>query len=94
MDKNKLVKYMAFNLSVSPQAAREIVDLFLRALKDGLCGDGKVILSNLGTFSLWEQTARQGRNPKTGDTCMIKPRTSVKFRPSKNLLEKLNKKKG
>lgn len=93
MDKNKLVKYVAFNMSISLQEAQEIVALFLRTLEDGLCEDGKITLNNLGTFSLWEQTARPGRNPRTGDTCMIKPRTSVKFRPSENLLEKLNKKK-
>ncbi|WP_321572012.1 HU family DNA-binding protein, partial [Parabacteroides goldsteinii] len=33
---------------------------------------------------------REGRNPRTGETVPILPRRSVKFRPGKMLLQKLN----
>lgn len=57
---------------------------------DGIeSGDG-VILQGFGSFSRWEQTARLGRNPRTGEDVPILPRSSVKFKPGKYLLQKLN----
>lgn len=49
-----------------------------------------LMLQGFGSFSCWKQTERLGRNPRTGETCLIRPRTSVKFKPGKQLLGKLN----
>lgn len=42
------------------------------------------------SFHLWMQSEREGRNPKTGEKCMIRSRSSVKFKPGKKMLENLN----
>lgn len=38
----------------------------------------------------WEQTERIGRNPRNGVAYMIRARRSVKFKPGKLLLKRLN----
>lgn len=51
------------------------------------------MLQGFGTFSSWKQAERLGRNPRTGISVLIKSRTSVKFRPGKDLLRLLNDRK-
>lgn len=41
----------------------------------------------------WQQSERVGRNPKNGKLHVIKPRISVKFKPSRDLLKLLNERR-
>ena len=50
----------------------------------------EIILQGFGTFKAWEQAERTGRNPRTGISCKIPARRSVKFKPGKFLLRDLN----
>ena len=59
-------------------------------MTERLSKSDSLILQGFGTFHPWSQTAREGRNPRTGETCLIRPRRSVKFKPGKMLLQKLN----
>ena len=45
---------------------------------------------NFGKLEVVERAPRLGRNPKTGEEVKIGKRKSVKFRPGKAFLEKLN----
>ena len=49
-----------------------------------------VSLVGFGTFSANERPAREGRNPRTGETIQIKAKTVAKFKPGKKLSESLN----
>ena len=51
-----------------------------------------MVSQGFGTFTLWSQSERPGRNPKTGIPVTIPSRNSVKFKPGKGLLEYLNSK--
>lgn len=64
---------------------------FLQTFEEVLKEEESIIFQNFGTFSLWRQTERQGRNPKTGEPVIIKARKSIKFKPGKHLLDTLNK---
>jgi len=55
-----------------------------------LLQEDSVMLMGFGTFSLWKQTGRPGRNPRCNTPFMIAARNSVKFKPGKFLLEYLN----
>ena len=57
---------------------------------EALESDGSLMLLGFGTFSAWEQTERIGRNPRNGVAYMIRARRSVKFKPGKLLLKRLN----
>jgi integration host factor subunit alpha len=68
---------------ISNREAARLVDIIFDTIKDRL-GDGeKVQITGFGTFVIRQKRERRGRNPQTGEEMLIKPRTSVIFRPSK-----------
>lgn len=89
MNKTDLVSAVADKMNIPQYKSRQFLDAFQDVLKETLREDA-VMLQGFGTFEPWEQTKRLGRNPRTGTPCMIKARTSVKFKPGKFLLEALN----
>lgn len=93
MNKNDLIQELASRLSVPQKDCRQYLDTLLDIVSDDLSGGNNLILQGFGTFSHWEQTARIGRNPRTGTPCPILARRSVKFKPGKFLLEKMNERK-
>lgn len=52
--------------------------------------DENIVIQNFGSFSLWEQAERPGRNPRTGESVLIHARKSIKFKPGQYLLDQLN----
>ncbi|MFV0582627.1 MAG: HU family DNA-binding protein [Parabacteroides gordonii] len=90
MNKAELAKRLSVRLSVPQRDAIRFIDEFQDVLSEELKNDQSLCLQGFGSFSPWAQSEREGRNPKTGSSCMIPPRTSVKFKPGKYLLEKLN----
>ncbi len=62
-----------------------LFDLIGEALADG----DKVSVPGFGAFQVSERAARQGRNPATGETITIAASKTVRFKPSKNLKERL-----
>ena len=48
-------------------------------------------LSNFGVFSIKQKSERPGRNPKSGESAIIKARQVVSFHPSGQLRKKLSK---
>ena len=51
----------------------------------------KVQLTGFGSFEVGVRAARQGRNPKTGESIQIPASRYAKFSAGKNLKEALNK---
>ncbi len=51
---------------------------------------GSLYLKNFGAFNVVYKKERLGRNPKTKETFLITPRKSIKFKPSKKILNSLN----
>lgn len=58
----------------------------LGALKDGAA----VVLPGMGKFSAAHKPARQGRNPRTGETMTFAAKTSVKFKAAKAATDAVN----
>ena len=52
--------------------------------------EGKVALTGFFTFSAEKKPAKQGRNPKTGETVKIPARVAVKGKAGSKLKEALN----
>lgn len=91
MNKTELTKRVSKHMSITQVEARRFVNAFESSLADALKEDKCLMLQGFGTFYLWEQTEREGRNPRTGESCRIRPRLSAKFKPGKNLLKNLNR---
>ncbi|MCD8136024.1 MAG: HU family DNA-binding protein [Parabacteroides gordonii] len=94
MNKHELVIALSEELSLMQTQCLDIVNAWEKILTKELCADKRVILQGFGSFSIWNQTPRMGRNPRTGEACPIEARVSVKFKPGKFLLDSLNREPG
>ncbi|WP_304251177.1 HU family DNA-binding protein [Parabacteroides gordonii] len=93
MNRSDLIKRVAGRLLLDDEEAATFIRVWEEEVEKALIEDGEIGLMGFGSFSLWKQTARPGRNPRANVFCMIAPRNSVKFKPGKFLLEHLNPKK-
>ena len=91
MNKHDLIKELSSRLNTTQLECISHLNALLDILSDELEKKNSLVIQGFGTFHLWEQTAREGRNPRTGETAPIPSRNSVKFKAGKNLLKKLNK---
>jgi integration host factor subunit alpha len=60
-------------------------------MKKAMANGENVKIVQFGTFTVRKKNPRVGRNPRTGETMEICKRSSVSFRPSKVVREKVNK---
>lgn len=65
------------------QQARQTVETVLALLSEGLCRDGRLLLSGFGTFKVVERKARTGRDLGKGSPVRIPTRKTVVFVPSR-----------
>ena len=65
----------------------DIIDIII----EGLNTKGYVKIHNFGTFKVTRKKSRIGRNPKTMKDVMISERNVIKFKPSKIILDNINK---
>lgn len=91
MKKSELVQslyeYLKENGSsaMRPADMREAVDRILGLLADALVAGERIELRDFGVFRLHDRPARQGRNPKTGESVAVPARKSVHFKASREM---------
>ncbi len=68
------------------------VNDIIEIIISGLNKNGFVKIHNFGSFKIKRKKSRLGRNPKTKVNFMISERNVVSFRPSKSVLNYINKK--
>lgn len=76
--------------TISVAEAVHLLDTIFQAIKDRLGRDGKVMITNFGTFRVLERAPRQGINPATGEPLTIRRHRAVSFRPAPALQEAVN----
>ena len=67
------------------------VNDIIDTIVDGLRINGYVKIHNFGSFKVIRKKSRIGRNPKTMEDIMISERNVLKFKPSKMILDNINK---
>jgi DNA-binding protein HU-beta len=65
--------------------AERAVDLVVDSIIEGLKNGQEVSIAGLGIFSTKMRAARQGRNPRTGESIQIQAMRIPKFRAAKAL---------
>lgn len=85
MNKAELVDGIAANAEVSKRIAERVLDATLKTITDAMASGDKVQLVGFGTFEVKERAGRTGRNPKTNEVVMIKPKRSPSFKAGKSL---------
>ena len=66
----------------------DILDIIIEGLKT----NGYVKIHNFGSFKVKRKNSRIGRNPKTKVDVTISERNVITFKPSKSILNYINKK--
>ena len=91
MNKTELIAAVAEKAEISKKDAEKAVKAFTDAVAEELAKGGKVQLVGFGNFEVSERPAREGRNPRTGETMSIAASKTPKFKPGKALKDEINK---
>ncbi len=79
MNKSELAEAIAKKGGLSKAKAWDLLNVTFDSLKGALKKGQKVSLVGFGSFAVKKRKARQGRNPKTGETITIKARKVPTF---------------
>lgn len=85
MNKATIVDKVHSLLDGTKADAERAVDCVVDSIIEGLKGGDEVSIAGLGIFSTKMRPARQGRNPRTGETIQIQAMRVPKFRAAKAL---------
>ena len=85
MTKAELVAQVAQEVLVTRKEADKIVETALTSIVESLRKGEKVEIRGFGSFRTRTRNARTGRNPKSGDSVEVPPKTVPFFKPSKQL---------
>ena len=87
MNKTELIEKVAKESALSKSAAEQVVNSVFAAMTEAMKSGDKVALAGFGTFAVTERAAREGRNPKSGETISIPARKVVKFKAGSKLID-------
>lgn len=90
MNKTELIAVVAEKAELSKKDAEKAIKAFTDAVSEELVKGGKIQLVGFGTFEVAERAAREGRNPKTGETMSIAASKTPKFKAGKALKDMVN----
>ena len=71
MTKNEFVDQVASTSGLSKKDAGSAVDAVLKSIEGALSSGQEVNFTGFGKFHVAERGAREGRNPRTGETMTI-----------------------
>ena len=89
MNKTELVAAMAKETNLSKKDIEAVLKSFTVVASE-LKKGGKIQLVGFGTFEVSERAAREGRNPRTGETMTIAASKAPKFKAGKALKDLVN----
>ena len=93
MNKYDLVRRLRKECGATEEEMEKLVKAMIDTFTEALAEGDRVFLPGLGTLIPVPRAERIGRNPKTGGSCTIPARTTVKFTAAKRLKDALNQKK-
>ena len=85
MTKTELITAIAQATGQKRTVTEQVLNAGLQQMSEALRRGEKVQILPFGVFSIAERSARQGRNPRTGEAIQIPARRAVKFRASAGL---------
>jgi DNA-binding protein HU-beta len=89
MTKAELIAQVAGKAQIRKVDAERAVNNLIDIISDTLKSQGRLALAGFGTFMVAQRKAREGRNPQTGSPIKIPATKVVKFKPGKQLKEKV-----
>ena len=89
--KKSLADDLAEKYGLTKKDAETAVNAVFGAIGDALAKGDSVQLIGFGTFGVKERAAREGRNPRTGETVKIAASKVPTFKAGKGLKDKVAK---
>tara|TARA_B100001029_G_scaffold59241_2_gene47889 strand:- start:1660 stop:1938 length:279 start_codon:yes stop_codon:yes gene_type:complete len=80
----------AFNLEKT--LSHRVVDLLISSMSKAISENDRVEIRGFGSFYPKKYKSYKGRNPKTGESIQVPEKILPLYRPSRDLLDKLNDK--
>ena len=90
MTKIEFVDAVAKETEWTKKDSEEAINAVIKVITNALVAGEKLSIDGFGTFEVVERAAREGRNPQTGESLMIKACKMPKFKPAKALKELIN----
>jgi len=90
MNKGELIEAVAAAADLTKTDATKAVEAFVDAVTKTLKKGDQVAIVGFGSFSVKSRAARQGRNPKTGETINIAASRVPGFKAGKALKDAVN----
>ena len=90
MNKLDLAQEIAIGADITLQKGQLVLQVILKNIESALVAGEAIQIAGFGTFSVKKRTARQGRNPKTGEMIQIESSNTIKFSTGKVFKEYLN----
>jgi integration host factor subunit alpha len=90
LTKAGLCTILVDQLGVNKRESADIVDSFFEIISQRLVAGEDVRLSDFAAFVVKPKSSRPGRNPRTGETVQIPPRSVVMFQPGSKLKNRVN----
>ncbi|HET9860370.1 MAG TPA: HU family DNA-binding protein [Nocardioidaceae bacterium] len=80
MKKDELVQAIAESADISKPDAERALKAVVDTVTSSVASGQKIQIPGLGTFEARERSAREGRNPQTGETIQIAATTAPGFK--------------
>ena len=90
MTKTDLINFIAEETGLTKADAARALEAMMSGVIKGLKEDGKVTLTGFCTFSAEHKEAKEGRNPRTGETVKIPARVAATIKAGSKLKDALN----
>lgn len=88
--KSDVIAAVADSAGITQAQAAAALDGYAAAALKALAGGGAALLPGMGKFTAVHKDAREGRNPRTGETMTFAAKTAVKFKPAKAASDAVN----
>ena len=85
--KTQLIQMISEKTGLSKKDAGEYLESFVELMTSLLKKEEKINITGFGIFKIAHRKAREGRNPRTGETIQIAASKKLRFTPSKVLKE-------
>ena len=90
MNKLELISALKAEANMSKAEAARVVQIFFDNMAEAMARGERVEIRGLCSFFIKEYKSYTGRNPKTGDRVLIKPKRLPFFKSGKELRERVD----
>lgn len=83
MNKQDLIRAVANKADISQKDTGKIINAMIEVITEQIARGEQVQIIGFGTFEKRTRSARQGRNPRTGEVMEFPEKTAPAFKPGK-----------